>query len=190
MASLCLVLLGGCGDGCAPRPLPPEEEAVLPEEPGEVMTLQGVDLFLHDPRPTSGAAHKPTFWVHADSFEIASIEENVYTIGGARAVIYGAESGEEEIILEAPRGRFVEDRQALLEDGVTAYVGATIFHLSEIEWQNPSGETPGEARSSQPLTVDGPQLQLEAGSLMLRPGTKEFELTDVAGIVRFGRNET
>ena len=148
--------------------------------------MQGIDLYLHDTAPTPGGARKPTFWVHAEQFSM--LEDNVWRFDHARAVIYGDDAQQEAITLEADRGRFEEDRGALLEGSVKAYVNDMLMELSDIEWVNPQNEDEeGIARSDHPLHVESPTMQLNAGSLRLYPEQNQFVLTEVTGQVRFGR---
>lgn len=178
--------LTACGNRSAPPPAP-EAPGISPEPVEEVMVMSGVDLFLHDTRPTMGRKQKPTFWVHADKFSQYEYEESVWVLEDARAVLYG-ETDEESIIFDARRGRFEQDKGAYLKDGVTAQVGTMTMHLQDIEWINPQEGVPGRAFTLQPVVVEDPALQLEAASLEIFPETKEFELSDVTGLVRFGRD--
>jgi len=178
--------LTGCGNTYVPSP-PPADPGGGPGEPAD-MIMNDINLYLHDTRPTAGAVRKPTLWVHANSFTMP--EDNIWALEDARAVIYGTDQGEEEIILEAKRGRFEQGTSAYLNDGVKAYVGDMTIELSDIEWRNPEENRPGEARSNNPVKVSDPNLQLEASSVRLDPDSKEFELTNVAGIIHFGRTKS
>lgn len=186
MVLLSAMGLAACGNRHAPPPTVTEAPGISAGQPEDLMVMSGVDLFLHDTRPTQGRKQKPTFWVHADKFSQYEYEESVWVLEDARAVVYG-ESEEEAIVLEARKGRFEQDKGAYLKDSVTARIGTMTMHLQDIEWINPQEDVPGRAFTLQPVVVDGPQLQLEAASLEIFPDTKEFELMDVAGLVRFGK---
>ena len=180
-----LAVSAGCG-----REAPPPEPvsgppASIVDAPQEAVSMSGINLFMHDARPTAGATRKPTFSVHADFF--AMLDDQVWSFENARASIYGQSPEQEEIRLQAARGRFEEDRGALLEGGVTAYVGDMTLELGDIEWINPRSEgEEGIARSDNDLRVNSPSLQLHASSVRLYPESKRFVLTNVEGVVRFG----
>jgi hypothetical protein len=187
----CLLLLAlaaaGCGGDHRPGAVQPGiEPATDPED--DIMVMSGIDLYMHDMRPTAGLTKKPTFWVHADEFSI--IDDNVWAFEDARAVIYGQNLEDGNIILEARRGHFEESRRAFLQDDVVAQVGAMTIHLSDIEWRNPGSDTDGIALSDNPVRISDPDLEIEASSLRLYPADKRFELTGVTGQVRFERSAT
>lgn len=151
------------------------------------MTMESINLYLHEAAPSPGVAARPTFSVHAEQFTL--LDNAVWSFEDARAVIYGAGPQEGEITLEAARGRFEEDRGALLEGGVRAYVAELLMELSDIEWVNPQNEEEeGVARSGHAVRVSSPALNLSASSLRLYPERKVFFLTDVSGLVRFERS--
>jgi len=173
----------GCGQGIAP-PSPETATPAVGRTDGAV-SMSGINLFLHDARPTAGAARKPTFWVHAEYFTM--LDDQVWSFENAQAAIYGRTPEEKQITLEAARGRFQEDSGALLDGGVTAYVGEMTLDLADIEWINPRQEgEEGIARSDSPLRVSSNKLQLRASSLRLYPESDKFVLTNVSGLVRFG----
>lgn len=174
----------GCGPGIAP-PAPQGPTADAGRNDGAVRMSSGINLYMHDARPTAGATRKPTFWVHAEYFTM--LDDQVWSFENAQAAIYGRSQDEEEITLQAARGRFQEESGALLEGGVTAYVGDMTLELADIEWINPreDGEE-GLARSDNDLQVSSRRLQLRASSLRLFPESKKFVLTNVSGLVRFG----
>ncbi len=180
------IAAAGCGDGPAP---PPAYAPVPRDAPEDVLTMSGIDLYLHDMRPTAGVARKPTFWLHTEKFSV--LDENIWAFEDARAIIYGeGEEDRQDIILEAREGRFEEGKSAYLKGGVKALMGSLRIELADIEWQNPDAETPGEARSDNPVKVLDSHVQLEAAGVRIYPQRKEFMLTGVAGTIQFGRNES
>jgi hypothetical protein len=183
---IAVLVLAGCGNGYAP-PAPPAAPTA-PVEPDDAMTMSGVDLYHHDPRPTGGVARKPTFWLHANTFSM--LGETTWSVENARAVIYEADTGAEQMVLEARRGQFEQDKSATLNDDVTVRAGAMVMKMSNIVWHNRGQDTPSEIVSESPLTLDDPAVQLQASSLHLYPDTHEFELTDVTGVVHFRRNQS
>ncbi len=181
-ALLCLLAAQGCSH---PAP-PPEAE---PDPAPEVMTMSGVDLYLHKAGPTQGRMENPTFWVHAEHYELTGEEDDVHAFREARAVVYGDAQNEKVIVFTAERGRMVEGQSAYLSGTVVAQMGNMTMHLADVHWENPDAtEEGGLAYSEAPLTVTSPALDLRASSLRVHPETREFELTDVTGIVHFGRN--
>jgi len=186
--NICCVALAlgalGCGPGIAP-PAPQEPAAGGAGSDAAVRMSSCINLYMHDARPTAGAARKPTFWVHAEYFTM--LDDQVWSFENAQAAIYGQNPDEEEIMLQAARGRFQEESGALLEGGVTAYVGDMTLELADIEWINPREEgEEGLARSDNDLQVSSRRLQLRASSLRLFPESEKFVLTNVSGMVRFG----
>jgi lipopolysaccharide export system protein LptC len=184
-----LLVVLGCGKGLPPNPgapVPPNPLSGAPAAPDEArptMEAQGVDLRLFDSHPTDGVARKPTFWVHAEVFSLA--EENIWSFERARAVIYGREESAPEVTVEARRGRFQESKMAYLKDGVVAHIGEMKIEMTDIEWLN--DERLG--RTDNPLSITTKDSHLKASSLRLYPDRKELVLTEVAGSMRFERNE-
>ncbi|HDP34470.1 MAG TPA: hypothetical protein ENN29_05105 [Candidatus Hydrogenedentes bacterium] len=176
--------LAGCG-GPAPQPAPEEPETIVAQrkDVDDAMTMQGIDLYMHKSAPREGVSGKPELWVRAESLTIG--DDNTYYFENARAVIYGKEDTE-EVIIEAQRGGFEQDARAALEGNVRMTAGTLRMLLSDIEWTRPDDGTLGAARSDSPVIIDDPDLQLNAASLRLYPDTREFELTEVSGVVRFG----
>lgn len=182
-----LAACAACESGLAPVAPDTQPGAQRAEQSPDRMTMEGINLYLHDAAPTPGAASRPTFSVHAEQFSL--LDNAVWSFEHARAVIYGEQPGGGEITLEAARGRFEEDRGALLEGGVKAYVDELLMELADIEWVNPQrADEEGVARSGNPVRVTGPSLNLSASSLRLYPERKVFFLTDVSGLVRFERS--
>ncbi|NLF57316.1 MAG: LPS export ABC transporter periplasmic protein LptC [Candidatus Hydrogenedens sp.] len=193
--SLCLVAALLAAAGCtAPAPAPPAAAPPAPAAPPDpyaqspdALVMTGINLYMHRARQAEGVAQKPEFWVHANAFSMQG--DNVYKFENARAVIYG-EGEQETIVIESLRGQFEQDRRAVLQDEVTVHAGAMTLKLADIVWEKPEGESAGEARSDSHVAVDGPEMQVEARALRLRPDAKEFELTGVTGTVRFGKDAT
>ncbi len=186
-SALVVLLIVGCG-----RPASePGREAVERPEPAspvaeqsglDAMTMQGIDLYMHRSAPREGVPGRPELWVRADSLTIG--ERNTYLFENARAVIYGRDDTE-EVIIQALRGDFEQDARAILEGDVHLTAGTLQMRLSDIEWTRPDDGSVGAAHSDSPVIIDDPDLQLNAAGLRLYPDTREFELTDVSGVVRF-----
>jgi len=183
-----VLALAGCGRSYTPPPAQEPGPVPPPQESEDAMTMSGVDLYHHDPRPTGGVARKPTFWLHANTFSV--LDDNTWAVEDAHAVIFEKDSEKELIVLDAKRGRFEQDKNAYLRDGVTARAGAMLMKLEDIEWRNRAQDTPSEASSQHPVSIDSPELQLQAATVRLYPDTHEFELTDVVGTVHFRRNQS
>lgn len=172
--------------GCA-QPAPPPEPDPGPEQ--DVMTMSGVDLYLHGGGPTQGRMENPTLWVHANEYELTGEEDHVHAFRDARAVVYGKKREEKAIVFTAQRGRMVEGKSAYLSGNVEAQLGDMTMHLADVHWENPGEEeTGGVAHTDEPVQVKSPSVDLAASSLRIFPENHEFELTDVSGIIYFGRN--
>jgi len=188
LIALCLALGCGASDtetktpSATPAPANDSPVEALPA-PGEI-TMQDINLYLHDTAPTVGAMKKPSFWVSAKRF---SMQENgLWLFEEARAVAYGENENEEDIIMEAARGSFEEGKGAVMEGGVVAHAGTMTLHLDNITWKNPENGERGVAYSEVPLTIEDTDLQLSADSVHLYPKDKHFEMTRVAGSIYVG----
>lgn len=190
IAPLALALAAGCS-APAPGPPPPPADTGSAAPPAQEaagdagLVMSGINLYMHRSRQPEGMAQKPQFWVHADTFSIQG--ENDYQFERARAVIYGSEGDREEIVIEALRGQFEQDRHAVLRDEVRVAAGTLRMRLEDISWDKPEGDAPGVAFSERPVAVEDEGLKLEAGGVRLYPDEKIFELTGVTGVVRFGK---
>ena len=180
------VFLAGCGSGL-PTAAPDRAEgsaaapAVGPSD--DRMEMEGVDLRLFDGEPTADTPRMPTFWVHTNVFSIDG--EDIWSFEQARAVIYGRNQLEENILLEAGSGRFQEGKMAYLRGGVVARVGDMRLDLTDLEWLNDERL----ARTDQPVSIATSDSHLTASSLRMYPDQKQLVLTNVTGTVRFGRTE-
>ncbi len=147
------------------------------------MQMKGINLYMHRGVPVDGAPGKPELWVQAESF---SVEDNqIYSFEKAHAVIYTRE--QEEIKLEAQRGRFEQDKSAVLQGEVRLNAGALTMLLSDIHWQHGGERDAGMASTDNPVIIDDADLQLNAAGLRLYPDTRLFELVNVSGVIRFGK---
>lgn len=170
------------------EPVPEAEKASAPVSettpPAEdAMQMKGIDLYMHRRMPQDGVPGKPELWVKADSFSIE--DSQTYVFENAHAVIYGRD--EEEIRLEAQRGWFEQDKSAQLEGAVRLAAGTLKMFLQDIQWHRSEEAGGGVVQSDNPVIIDDPDLQLNAAGLLLYPDTSVFELTDVSGVVRFGK---
>jgi len=107
--------------GPAPQPALPDGAVSSPEETQasgespkkadatgeESMQMTGINLYMHRRVPFDGAPGKPELWVQADVFSIE--DSQTYSFEEAHAVIYTRD--EEEIKLEAQRGRFEQEER-------------------------------------------------------------------------------
>ncbi len=192
---LALAVLAGCskqaGTPAAPEPavIPPPNAPQVPADtyaqPDNALQMSEINLYMHRSRQMEGVAQKPEFWVHAMSFTMQG--QNAYAFQNARAVVYSEQEGREDVVIDAKRGTFEQDRRAVLQDEVKVKAGALLLNLGDITWEKPEDGSPGVARSDNHVTVNDPSLQLEASSLRLYPDSKLFELTGVTGTVRFGK---
>ena len=148
--------------------------------------MSEINLYMHRSKQMEGVAQKPEFWVHATAFTMQG--QNAYAFQNARAVVYSDEEGREDVVIDAMRGTFEQDRRAVLQDDVRVKAGTLLLNLSDITWEKPEDGSPGVARSDNHVTINDPSLQLEAASLRLYPDSKLFELTAVTGTVRFGKD--
>lgn len=181
----------GCSAPTPPPPLkaPDDTTTTAPADPyaqgDNALVMSGINLYMHRSHQLEGVAQKPQFWVHANQFSIQGA--NQYIFEDARAVIYGSSEEEESIVIEAKRGQFEQDKRASLQEDVLVKAGTMNLKLIDIDWEKPEDDTAGIAKSDNKVVIDDPNLQLEAGSLRLYPDTKKFELTQVTGMVRFGK---
>lgn len=183
---LFLLLLISCR---GPVPQPQQDanptQEVSPNAENTSMQMKGINLFMHRRIPIAGAPGKPELWVKADNFSI--LEDRKYSFEKAVAVIYARDG--QEITLEATRGHFEEDKEAALEGDVQLTAGTLKMILSDIRWirdeTNESGG--GIIETSNPVIIDDPDLQLTAAGMILNPDLRIFELTNVSGVVRFGK---
>jgi len=173
--------------GCGGTLAPPSEASPdqVPRAVADPLALEAhvVNLRMWDTRPTDGAPRKPTFWVHADVFSRS--EEEVWSLEGARAVIYGRSEEDELITITAGRGRFQEMKRAYLEGDIVARIQDMKLDMADIEWINEERV----ARTDRPLTLTMEDTHLKASSLRLYPDAKELVMTDVTGFLRL-RKET
>ena len=192
MIPLALAAAAGCSKPApppaGPEPAPAAQPADPYAQPGNALQMSEINLYMHRSNQMEGVAQKPEFWVHANSFTMQG--QNTYAFQNARAVVYGEQEGREEVVIDAKRGTFEQDRRAVLEDDVRVKAGTLLLSLGDITWEKPADGSPGVARSDSRVKVDDPSLQLEAASLRLYPDSKLFELTEVTGTVRFGKESS
>lgn len=158
--------------------------ALPPSTPKQdAMEMKGINLYMHRRVPVDGAPGRPELWVRAESFSIES--DQAYNFEKAHAVIYTRDA--EEITMEANYGRFEQDKSAVLEGEVRVTAGTLNMLLSDIHWQRGEEDTGGMAQTEKPVVIDDPDLQLNAAGMRLYPDTRVFELTNVSGVVRLGK---
>lgn len=178
-----LALTACGGPESAPTPAPPPTDPST-AEPEDLLTMRGIDLYLHDDSVTGSEARRPNFWVHAERFTMN--EEDIWAFEDARAVVYHEDSEAEDIVFEAERGTFEENTRAYMSGAVKAYMGGMVLELADIEWLNGDADTPSYAHSDSALRVNDPNMQLNASGIRIHPEDRRFEMTDVSGMMRFG----
>jgi len=177
---ICIILLFSCGK--KPSATTPPPETTVPQHPSkDNMNVFSVDLYHHDPRPTIGEARKPTLWLHAEKFAV--IDENTWKVEDVHAVIYDVQSGTEHIKISAKEGVFEKMNKASLKGNVEAQMNDIIFNTDGIEWSNRTETEPARIWTHGKIAVQGTDLHLDAGNLIIYPETKEFELEEVSGQV-------
>ncbi len=146
--------------------------------PRNVMAMLGPDVWMHDYTPTEGEPRDPTFWVHADSGQLAE-GEKVWSVQGARAVIY--RDDEEDLVIEALEGEVDEDRKvARLRGDVRLTVGSLIVDLEDLLWKNEEGT----ATSNHAVHLVDENLRLHAKSLLIKRDEGKFILGEGSGYIR------
>ncbi len=150
-----------------------------PEDPPRnVMAMLGPDVWMHDYTPTEGEPRDPTFWVHADSGQLAE-GEKVWSVQGARAVIY--RDDEEDLVVEALEGEVDEDRKvAELRGAVRLTVGSLIVDLEDLLWENEKGT----ATSNHAVHLVDANMRLDAKSLLIRRDEGVLILGEGSGYIR------
>ncbi len=183
-----LCLTAGCG---TPKPAVPEIQAENPTaEAAENalqnadITMEGINLYMHRPDNHEGVPSRPELWVQAESFSIG--DDKVYAFKEAAAVLYGKDETE-EIRLHANQGIFKQDHFAKMDGDIRMTAGAMKIFLLDLQWDRSEEDAAGVVHSDQPVIIDDPDLQLNASSLRLVPDTKIFEMDNVSGVVRFGK---
>jgi len=186
-----LLLLAGCGG--APAPVAPStpstsapnegEDAPAAKAPGDLMDVQGIDLLVHASEATAGQAQAPLFKVHAAS--VSMKENGVYDFEQGRATVYGRERREDDIVFDAQRGRYEEDKGARLEGDVVGRVGPMTLKLADVTWEKTEAEPRGILYTNQSLRVENPTMELIAESMRIYPETKVFVLDGMSGLIDF-----
>lgn len=181
-------LAAGCG---SPKPATPEiqAESAAAESTEDAlrdadMTMEGINLYMHRPDNHEGVPSRPELWVQAESFSIG--DDKVYAFKEASAVLYGKDETE-EIRLHANQGVFKQDQFAKMDGDIRMTAGAMKIFLLDLQWDRSEEDAAGVVHSEQPVIIDDPDLQLNASSLRLVPDTKTFEMDNVTGVVRFGK---
>lgn len=181
---LLLVGCGGSGGAVDSNTKTSDAQATVAEEdPEDLSTMTGIELYLYDTRPTEGAPRKPLVTIRAEKSSLEAGQ--VWSLEGAHAVIRGTGGEESAIFLDAASGRFEEGKRAYLRGGVTARVGETSIELEDIEVTNLEDNNLGIAFSENPVTMKAPRFSLEASAMRLYPDTREFEIEEVQGMFRF-----
>jgi len=177
-----LLALAGCGQApVAPADPPEENPAPVAEGPRDLMSMEGISLYLTDTEGPAGVARKPRVAVHAEGFE--ALADGALRLDGVDFHVYGPE-GEETLAVQAEGGRFDEiAREAHLEGAVQARAGDLSMQLEDLRWRQPETGEPGVAEAEGPALLEKEGLRLEAVGLRLRPDNGTFELKNVRGNV-------
>ncbi|MDQ1257938.1 MAG: hypothetical protein QG656_2546 [Candidatus Hydrogenedentes bacterium] len=180
---------------CGSKPVPPAEapsvsapEPAAASEPaaepaGPEMTMTGINIYMHDKRPTLGTPRKPTFWVKAETF--TSTEDGLRSFKNARAVVYSRKEGEPDIVFEAKNGWMKEEERAFLDQGVVGTIGTMTLELEDIEWLNEERL----AKTDKPVRMVDGEMHLDAATLRLYPDERKYVMTDAEGVLLLERKE-
>ncbi len=142
------------------------------------MAMRGLDLYMHDYTPTDGELRDPTFWVHADSGQLAE-GEKVWSLQGTRVVIY--RDDDEDLVVEALEGKVDLDRQvAELRGAVRLTTGSLIVDLEDLLWENEKGS----ATSERPIHLVDGDTRLDAESLLIKRDEGLLILGEGSGYLR------
>lgn len=180
------LLVASCGQppGSVPESDPVSESrpsaSIDPAEdpPRSIMAGRGRDLYMHDYSPTDGELRDPTFWVHADSDQLAEGEKQ-WSLQGTRAVIY--RDDEEDLVVEALEGEVDLDRQvAELRGAVRLTVGSLIVDLEDLLWENEEGT----ATSDHPIHLVDENMRFDAESLLIKRDEGVIILGEGSGYLR------
>ncbi len=174
-----LFLLGGCGAAPVVPVSPAESDSRVAEAPGDMMSMEGISLYLSDIRGDAGAARKPRVALHAERFE--ALDDGALRLEEVAGRFFGT-AGEEVLSFRAKGGRFDEaGRETFLEGDVEARAGTLRIQLKDLRWHQPDPKQPGLAETEGPALLEKEGLRLEARGLKLRPGDGTFELGQVRG---------
>ncbi|NLN92676.1 MAG: hypothetical protein GX130_05105 [Candidatus Hydrogenedens sp.] len=183
-----LLLLEACSAPAPEQPAGDDMAAEAVSKEGLLdtgMVMEGINLYMHRPDEQEGVPSRPELWVQAESFTIG--EDKVYAFTEATAVLYG--KGEEDpITLHAMRGVFKQDHYAKMDGDIQMRAGTMKMFLLELQWDRPAEGATAVVHSDQSVIIDDPDLQLTASSMRLFPDMKEFEMDNVTGVVRFGKD--
>lgn len=152
------------------------------------MDVQGIDLLVHASEATAGQVQAPLFKVHAAS--VTMRENGIYDFEQGQATVYGRERREDDIVFEARRGRYEEDKGAKLEGDVVGHAGPMTLKLSDVTWEKTEAEPRGVLYTNQPLRVENPTMELMAESMRMYPETKLFSLDGMSGSIDFMKRKS
>ena len=175
--------IAGCGEPAKPPAMPatPENATTDSGKQNSVgVEFKGVDLRLFNTEPTQTSARKPRFWLHADKQTITA--EGVTSFEKAHAVVYGKETDEEQLTLDAGAGQYKEDEMVYLSNEVVARAGEVTIRAQDMTYENNSKV----AKSDNPVSIDSPKMQLKAASVRILPDTREMELGQGSGTIPIG----
>ncbi len=154
------------------------------QQRSEVISMTGIRLYLHDTAPTAGRARKPRFMVEADTSSMET--DDSWSFKEARAVLYNAETEAEDIVFQAGEGRFIENREAYLGGGVEADAGNVTIRMTDIICENLETADGIVAYTEHPVSIDSPDLELDAAKMQIHPDNRTMEFQQVSGWIRFG----
>lgn len=148
------------------------------ELPRNMMAMRGVDLYMHDYAPTEGELRDPTFWVHAESGQLAE-GGKVWSLHRIRAVIYREDN--EDLVVEARDAQVNQEEQvAALQGDVRLTAGTLVVDLEDLLWENEKGT----ATSDHPVYITDGDTRLEAQSLSINVDDGALILGEGSGFIR------
>ena len=187
IAIFAVLLLAGCGGTPAPPPPPPTTTPEAAAPPAKIVTdlmnVQGIDLLVHASDATAGQTQAPLFKVHAAS--VSMKENGVYDFEKGQATVYDRERREDDIVFDALRGRYEEDKSARLEGDVVGHAGPMTLKLTDVTWEKTEAEPRGLLYTNQTLQVENPTMALLAESMRIYPETKTVVLDGMSGSIDF-----
>ena len=174
--SVCLL---GCGVPTPPEPALPLAEETLSTEDDIVMSGAKWQIRKGDFESKDGQYLLIT--LSANTFSRPSMEEELYQIQQAQAVVHVPGEENSDIFFEAGKGEYVEGKRVFLEEDVQARWGDFIISLQDVAWQSGLEDTPGIIATKRPVHLEGPQWNINGSGLEMHPDTKTIVIEDVQG---------
>ncbi len=164
--------------GPVEEPTPSTDTETPGDPPRNVMAGRGYNFRMYDYTPTDGEPRDPTFWVHAESGQLAE-GEKVWAVQGTRAVIY--RDNEDDIVIEALEGEVDKDRKiAELRGAVHLTVGSLTADLEDLRWNNEKGT----ASTNHAVHLEDANMRLDAKGLLIKRDENLLILGEGSGHIR------